>query len=371
MAVVEIRMGSEQNEGTESFVGLWHKKQGEFVRANEPIAEISTDKVSLEVAAPRDGVLREILKAAGDPVAPGEILALLEPASVEAVAGADADQNVPSLDLSPGVRRLIAEHKLDPSVIPASGRGGRLTIGDVDAFMAKLDGSPNRRSRFVPHSAMRRSIASRMARSLHSAPHVTAVFEADFTRVLADRAARKAAASTEEVPTLTAYMIHASVKAIQAVPDANSRWHEDRLEVFEDVNIGFGAATPDGGLIVPVIHGAQELDMPQLGARLRVLTERARAGRLARAEVEGGTFTISNHGVGGSLLAAPVVIHQEQAAILGAGKLQRRAVVNATTDAIEVKPMMYVTLTIDHRILDGRQTDAFLTRFIQVLENEV
>jgi 2-oxoglutarate dehydrogenase E2 component (dihydrolipoamide succinyltransferase) len=390
MATVEIRMPSEQNEGTESFLVTWHRKPGEAVKAHEPVADITTDKVALEVAAPTDGVLAKTLKAPGDPVAPGELLALLETGAPHDAGGDVSNGTLPgkpaappqagtppppaeagARDLSPGVRRLVAEHGLDPAAIPVSGRGGRLSIGDVEAYLAARKAPAKPGSRFVPHSAMRRSIASHMARSLQSAPHVTAVFEADFTRVLADREARKAKASAAgDVPTLTAYLVRAAVRAIEKVPEANSRWHDDRLEIFEDANIGFGAATPDGGLIVPVIHKAQDLDLAGIASRLRVLTDKAREGKLEKGDVEGGTFTLSNHGIGGSLLAAPIVINHGQAAILGAGKLQRRPVVNPATDVVEPRPMMYITLTIDHRVLDGHQTDSFLARLVEVIEKE-
>jgi 2-oxoglutarate dehydrogenase E2 component (dihydrolipoamide succinyltransferase) len=383
MADLEICLEASQNEGTTTVMGTWLKKPGDFVKAHEPIAEIVTDKVAFELVAPADGVLKEIKKLAGEEVVPGESVALLEPAGqpqsvLEPAAVAIELSPEPSSQsgndaFSPAVRRYLAEHQLDPARIPATGKGGRLTIADLEKYREQQGTVTNPTgSRLVAHTPMRRAIAKHLSASLQAAPHVTAVFEADFSRVLADRSARKAAAASPgDVPTLTAYLIHAAVKAIQAVPEVNSRWHDDRLEIFEEINFGFGTATPDGGLIVPVIHQAQKLDISQLSTALRDLTETARLGKLARADVEGGTFTLSNYGVGGSLLAVPIVLNQGQAAILGAGKLQQRAVVNPATGAVEVKPMIYVTLTIDHRVIDGQQTNAFLTRLVQVLENEI
>ncbi len=260
------------------------------------------------------------------------------------------------------MRRLIEEHGLDPSAIPATGRDHRLTYQDVAGFIEQQKTS-QRASRMVPHSPMRRSIAAHMARSMQNAPHVTSVFEADLTRVLSDRESRK---SSGLVPSITAYLVRAAVKALTALPEANSRWHEQALEIFEDFNIGVGAAIEGGGLMVPVIRRAQTLTLEEIAVRLRDLTEAARNGKLAAEDIEGGTFTISNHGVSGSLLAAPIILAHSQAAILGAGKLQKRAVV--VEDAIQVKPMMYITLTIDHRVLDAQQTNAFLTAFVKALE---
>jgi 2-oxoglutarate dehydrogenase E2 component (dihydrolipoamide succinyltransferase) len=167
--------------------------------------------------------------------------------------------------------------------------------------------------------------------------------------------------------TLTAYFVRASVDALRSVPEVNSRWHDDALELFDDCNVGVATALERGGLIVPVIRRAQDLDLVATAERLQDLTARARAGSLTPGEVQGGTFTISNHGVSGSLVATPIVINQPQSAILGVGKLQQRPVV-ASDGRIVARPMVYVTLTIDHRVLDGFQANAFLTRWVDAVE---
>lgn len=362
MPIVDVCMFTEQKEGTESFVGVWLKKRGERVNANEPIVEISTDKVSMEIAAPAAGVLAEILKAENEPVAPGEVLGRIEVGDQPARADGPAAGHA---DLSPAVRRLIQENNLDVRSVAGTGRGGRLTYQDVVDYLASQASnsapSRSRLGRMVPHTAMRRAIASHMVRSVQTAPHVTAVFEADMSGVLADRA------RTEEPPSITAYLIAAAVKGIEAVPEVNSRWRDEALEIFEDCNVGVGTAIGGGGLIVPVIHRAQDLSLVEIAARLRDLTQKARAGKLTAEEVQNGTFTISNHGVSGSLLAAPIIIPEGQSAILGSGKAQKRPVV--IEDTIQIKPMMYVTLTVDHRALDAQQTNAFLTAFVRALES--
>jgi 2-oxoglutarate dehydrogenase E2 component (dihydrolipoamide succinyltransferase) len=210
---------------------------------------------------------------------------------------------------------------------------------------------------------MRRSVAEHMVRSVQTAPHVTAVFEADLTRVIDHRTR-----SGDRKPTLTAYFVRAAVAALQAVPEANSRWHPDALEIFEDCNIGIAVALPDGGLIVPVLHQAQDLSLAETAERLDDLIGRARAGQLDPREVQGGTFSISNHGVSGSLLAAPIVIVQPQSAILGVGKLESRPRVTVA-GVLEARPMLYVTLTIDHRVLDGFQANAFLSKWVATIES--
>ncbi|HEY2481884.1 MAG TPA: 2-oxo acid dehydrogenase subunit E2, partial [Caulobacteraceae bacterium] len=171
-------------------------------------------------------------------------------------------------------------------------------------------------------------------------------------------------------PTYGAYMVVAAARAMAAAPAVNSRWHEDHLEIFTAVNVGVGVALGENGLVVPVIHGAQALELDQIAARLRDLTERARAGKLAAADVQGGTFSISNHGVSGSLVAAPIIINQPQSAILGVGKLEKRVVAREVdgVDTIQIRPMAFVSLTIDHRVIDAAQTNAWLSRFVEVLE---
>ena len=208
---------------------------------------------------------------------------------------------------------------------------------------------------------MRRSIAERMVKSVATAPHVTAVFEADLSAVIRHREAHQKAF------TYTAYFVRASVAALQAVPEVNSRWQDQGLELYDDCNIGIGTALPGGGLIVPVLRQAQDLDLAETARQLEDLTTRARAGTLEPRDVQGGTFTISNHGVSGSLLAAPIVINQPQSAILGIGKLEQRVRV-AVGGGFEARPMLYVTLTIDHRALDGFQANAFLSRWVEVVE---
>jgi 2-oxoglutarate dehydrogenase E2 component (dihydrolipoamide succinyltransferase) len=435
-ALTDIRAPLEQ-EGTKAVVRKWLKSVGQLVRVDEPLVELETDKVAVEIAAETDGVLTEILVEAGADAAPGALLGRLEAvgaarptAAARAAQPADAAAKSfdwptrptrrrmasfdPDLRLSPSVRRLLAEADLDPEGLTGTGRDGRLTRQDVEAAIhgrgrigaaapaspapepprtglraplharAQPDAatpngpasSPRQVSvtgvRTVPHDGMRRRIAEHMVQSLSTAPHVTAVFEADFTAVSAHRATAKPDYERRGVNlTYTAYLVAASAQAMKAAPTVNSRWFEDRLEVYEDINIGVGAALGDKGLIVPVIRGAQDLSLFEIAERLQDLTERARADKLAPTDVRDGTFSISNHGVSGSLLAAPIVIVQPQSAILGVGKLEKRVVVRQIggADAMLIRPMAYVSLTIDHRVIDAHQTNAWLARFVEVLES--
>lgn len=396
---VEIRAPESQDEGTESVLSAWLKQPGEAVRQYEPIAELATDKVNIEVASPADGVLSEILKQADEPVEPGELLGRIavdstsrdvRPAPDDAQRGSAAERTAAGGGgerLSPAVRRLVQKHNLNVDLLHGSGRGGRLTLEDVERHLQAAseprtapappqpsqvpkESKPGQSSR-VPHSPMRKRIAQHMVQSLlHTAPHVTAVFEADLSAVIADRRKRQAEAEKRGIRlTFTAYFVAAAVQALQAVPEVNGRWHDDYLELFQDCNIGVAAAV-QGGLIVPVVRRAQTLDLAAIAASLQDLTERARQGKLERQELEGGTLTITNHGVSGSLIATPI-INQPQSAILGIGKMQKRVVVEEVrgVDSIQIRPLVYVTLTIDHRALDGFQANAFLSKFVEVLES--
>ena len=375
-----------EQEGSKSVVRAWLKKVGDAVKRDEPIVELETDKVAVEVPSPGDGVLASIALNEGDEAAPGATLGVLtlgvatksgppapSPAST-ALAGEGAGGPDSRQRLSPLVKRLLAEHGALASDIAGTGRDGRITHKDVQDHVARgparAPAAPVKGGK-IPHDAMRRSIAEHMARSVAVAPHVTAVFETDFSAIIAHRNKHKDAYAKAGAPlTFSAYIIRAAAEAMKVSPNVNARWHDDFLEVFEDANIGMGVALGDKGLIVPVIKRAQTLALKETAAQLSDVTERARKNQLKPADVQGGTFTISNHGVSGSLVATPIIINQPQSAILGVGKLEKRVVVRSIdgADAMVIKPMAYVSLTIDHRVLDGHQTNAWLTRFVEVLE---
>lgn len=379
---VDILAPLEQ-EGTRAVVRNWLRQIGDRVREGDALVELETDKVTQEVPAPCDGILTEIHMREGDDAVPGSMLGRIASQAGEAAAGPspatdaapEAEQSRLFPQYSPAVRRAAAEYGIDPATLEGSGKGGRVTRADMErAFALKKEvpaapakesrGSPapaapeNAADRRIPHSPMRLAIANHMSQSLAAAPQVTAVFEADFTAIMRHRERYKDRMKAEGVNlSFTAYFVRACVAAMRVVPEVNSRWHDDSLEIFGDINIGIGTALGDQGLVVPVIRQAQHLSLRGVAARLQELTARARANALKADDLKGGTFTISNHGVSGSLLAAPIIINQPQSAILGVGKLEKRVVVREVdgVDTIQIRPMAYVSLTIDHRSLDGHQ----------------
>lgn len=318
------------------------------------------------------------------------------------LAGRDRDLGF----ISPVVARMAAEHGLDLRRIPGTGSGGRITKKDVQAYIEsdqagirQAEGempapalpfppSPEPSAapaplgaaapsagplpgEIMPLSTVRRAIADHMVLSKHTSPHVTTVMEVDLSRVAAHREANKAAFARDGVNlTFTAYFVAAAVAGLRAYPIVNSSWDPQGILYQRQINIGMAASLGEEGLIVPVIKGADGYSLLGLARTINDLAGRARAKKLQPDEVKGGTFTITNHGTSGSLFATPI-INQPQCAILGVGAIQKRVVVisdKATGDAIAIRPMAYLTLTFDHRILDGAIADYFLGKVVETLQ---
>jgi len=283
--------------------------------------------------------------------------------------------------ISPVVSRLAAEHGIDLNKVSGTGKYGRITKYDMKRVIA--EGGAQRSAGVEPHPAfagmqpgtvikhtpVRRSIAKHMHESKQTSPHVSTVIETDLSAVTAHRAANKDAFARQGVKlTFTAYFVAAASAALKAYPVVNSSWSEEGIVLHPAINIGMAVSLDADGLIVPVIRDAGEMSLINVAQAVNDLANRARNKQLAAEEVRGGTFTITNHGTSGSLFATPV-INQPQCAILGVGAIQKRPVV--VDDAIAIKPMVYLSLTFDHRILDGAVADYFLAAIREGLENGV
>lgn len=407
----------EMGEGViEATVAQWLKREGDSVRQYEPILEIETDKVTTEATAEVSGVLLKVLVPAGTTVSVGTLLAVIgkpgekwdegeaPPAATAPTPKAEkpshANGQPPSAYtgwVSPVVRRMAAEHNVNLDFITGSGRDGRITKQDVLDYLENhplepapvvelppppaepptpvapppaalpkpVAGPVPAGAELMPLTSIRRAIADHMVHSKHTSPHVTTVFEVDFAAVAAHRERNKATFARDGVNlTFTAYLVAATAQALKQHPMVNSSWSDNGLILKRDINVGVAAAIPDG-LIVPVIKQADNYNLLGLARMVNDLAERARKKLLRPDEVQNGTFTITNHGVSGSLFATPI-INQPQCGILGVGKIEKR--VKVINDAIAIRPLAYVSLTFDHRILDGASADGFVTTVKAILE---
>jgi 2-oxoglutarate dehydrogenase E2 component (dihydrolipoamide succinyltransferase) len=415
-------------EGVEEVtVTGWLKQVGDSVNELEPLLEVETDKVTVEIPAPASGVILKIEIPKWKTAKVGELLAVIGAAG-ERVEGLESAERVevsetskvesdalsesnghksvepqygtfdlrPSTELgfiSPVVAKIAAEHGVNLSQVPGTGMNGRITKNDILAYVEgrekTTDDGPrttlapgvstdvvNRPSstvafsagdQLIRHTTMRKSIAAHMVESKHTSPHVLTVMEADMSRVVKHRAANKAAFERDGVSlTFTAYFLSAIVAGLKAYPLVNSSWSDEGVLIHKAVNIGMATSLGEEGLIVPVIKGADNLSLLAMARSVNDLAGRARNKKLQPDEVKGGTFTLTNHGVSGSLFAFPV-INQPQCGILGVGAMQKRVVV--IDDAIAIRPMVYLSFVFDHRILDGASADWFLAKVKETLEN--
>ena len=368
--IIMPQLGESIAEGT---VVKWLIPLGGAFEKDQSLLEVETEKVDLEVPSPATGVLNEILVKAGETVAVGTLLARIDsapPAEVISRVGGVVVRPVESVvegeeHHSPAVRQLAKEHGIDLTQVKGTGAGGRVTKKDVLEFVAQASGgqatakgaSSVMGEELHPLTQMRKTIADRMLKSRQTSAHVSTFFEADFSSIAAFRAGRNL--------TYLPFVVRAVTKAMRDVPMINSTWTDQGIVIKKDLHIGIATALEDG-LLVPVVRNADRKGLTQLAKEIGDLAERARAKKLSPDEVQGGTFTITNHGGFGSLFSTPI-IHQPQIAILGVGAIQKRAVV--INDAIAIKPMGYLSLSFDHRVIDGATADQFMAKVKEYLEH--
>jgi len=397
------QLGESVIEGT---VLRWVVQEGESIAKYAPLLEVSTDKIDTEVPSPGEGILLRIYVPAGQTVEAGTLLAVIGregeevPAEVPAAAptatAAAASASIPPAPtpppipsasssapddlgfISPIVAKLAAEHQVDLRQVKGTGMGGRIRKKDVLAAIAQHDAAPAPagEAEIVPLSRIRRLIAEHMVQSKRTSPHVTTVFLCDMSAVVQHRYAYQPAFAAEGIAlTFTPYFVSALVSALKQHPLANSSWTDQGLRLHRHVHVGIAVAVDDG-LLVPVIKQADSLNLRGLARSVNDVAQRARAGQLSPDELQGGTFTLTNHGTAGSLLATPI-INQPQAGILGVGAIHKQPIVISSghpllpdaNDAIVIRPVAYLSFTFDHRILDGATADAFVSSIKHTLEH--
>ena len=392
---IEIKVPVLGESVVEATVAKWMKNVGEKVNADEPIVELETDKVSLEVPSPKAGVLTDIVAQEGDTVEVDAILALLQEGAVAAaepkrpIENKNEEKIQPqAANLSPAVRRLVEENNLDASSIPASGKDGRLTKGDVLSFLEKeVSNVPlssnagsishisetlenkkdNLREERVPMSRLRRVIAQRLKEAQNTAAMLTTFNEVDMTAVMELRSQYKDSFEKNHDARLgfMGFFVKACIAGLREFPAVNAEINGNDIIYKDYYNIGVAVGTPQG-LVVPVIKDAHDLSIAEIETSVAGYGLKARDGGLAPSDMSGGTFTISNGGVYGSLMSTPI-LNTPQSAILGMHKIQKRPI--AVGDEIVIRPMMYLALSYDHRIIDGREAVSFLVRVKESIED--
>lgn len=385
---MEIRVPPLPESVADATVAAWHKQPGEATKKDEKLVDLETDKVVLEVPAPIDGIVEAIHHAVGDTVTSGELLATIQPSQAvetplkRAVAPVSTEETAaepkPQPALSPSVRRLIAEHGLDPNRIPGTGKDGRITREDVLRFLeqrpaaeAKPVAPPPspigaRLEQRVPMTRIRARIAERLLEVQRNTAMLTTFNEVDLEQVTTLR--RRYAEAFEKKHGvklgLMSFFVKASIEALRAFPVVNASIDGEDIVYHGYYDIGIAVST-ERGLVVPILRDADRLDFAQIEKQINAFAARARQGNLTLEELQGGTFTITNGGVFGSLLSTPL-LNPPQSAILGMHVIKPRPVV--VDDQIVIRPMMYLALTYDHRLIDGREAVLFLRTIKEILE---
>ena len=409
---VEVRVPSLGESVSEASVGAWHKSMGDLVETDELICELETDKVNLEISAPAKGRLSEILFPEGSTVLEGALLATistgaaadagakLQPAEKSAsskpaakkeaaaepkmpAASVEPNPEVPSKDVehAPSAKKLMAEHQIDPGTVQGTGRDQRIMKEDVQRAIeasaavvsvgeqrpaAEVESEPVEIER-VRMSRLRRTIATRLKEAQNTAAMLTTYNEVDMTNVMKMRAEYKEVFEKKHGTRLgfMSFFVKACCTALMEVPDVNAEIDGTDIVYKRFVHMGIAVGTPSG-LVVPVVRNADRMTFAQVEKRIAELGKMAREGRLALSDMQGGTFSISNGGVYGSLMSSPI-LNPPQSGILGMHKIQERPV--AVDGKIEIRPMMYLALSYDHRIVDGKGAVTFLVRVKEAIED--
>jgi pyruvate dehydrogenase E2 component (dihydrolipoamide acetyltransferase) len=353
--VVMPKLSLTMKEGT---VGRWYKKQGDAIEKDEPIVEVISEKATYDLEAPASGILRKILVEEGVDAPVNAVLAIItapDEAFSETELIAETPQTIEEREkralASPAAKRLAKEHGIDLSLVKGSGAEGRIAEEDVEKFIEESSsGFTPKVKEIIPLSGFRKTSAERVSTSFRTAPHSTLMMEVDVS---------KSAKLHEKLQvSYTAILVKLVAETLPEHPMINSTLEGDRIKIYEDVNVGLAVATEDG-LVVPVMHNADRKSLNEIDTAIRELTEKARQGKLAKEDVTGGTFTISNLGMYDVEFFTPI-INPPEAAILGVGKIAEKPVV--IDGKIEIKPMIVLSLSYDHRIVDGAPAADFLRK---------
>lgn len=400
---IQIKVPAMGESVTEATVARWFKKEGDAVARDEPVLELETDKVTVEVPAPADGALESISVEAGATVQVGTVLGAIAegkagtPSATTATRNPDAaapkaeapapgaalDRSTTTAPQMPSVRRIAEESALDPAQVSGTGKDGRVTKGDMLAALearavqrttqpspVEIPSGPRPRAdreERVKMTRLRRTIALRLKESQNTAAQLTTFNEVDMSDVMRLRSEYKDSFEKKHGVRLgfMGFFVKACIAALKELPNVNAEIEGDDIVYKNYYDVGVAVST-ERGLVVPVVRDADELSLAQIEAAITDFGTRARDNKLKLEELQGGTFTISNGGVFGSLMSTPI-LNAPQSGVLGMHKIQQRPV--AIDGKVEIRPMMYLALSYDHRLIDGREAVTFLVRVKENLED--
>jgi 2-oxoglutarate dehydrogenase E2 component (dihydrolipoamide succinyltransferase) len=376
MMTIEVKVPVLPESVEDAIIALWHKKPGDTIRRDENLVDLETDKVVLEVPAPVDGTVKEIRAQEGDTVNSNDVIAILEEGVVEAPAeesAAPAEQEVPAVAastsadaprLSPSARRVAEEEKVDPASVAGTGRGGRVTKSDVMNFI-KVGGS--RQEERVKMTRLRSRIAERMKDAQNTAAILTSFNEVDLKAVMdLRRKYREEFIERHGIKLgLMSFFVKACCEALRKHPVVNASMDGDEIVYHNYQDIGIAVST-ERGLMVPVIRNAENMGLAEIEQAIAHFAQKARDGSIALEDLQGGTFSITNGGVFGSLVSTPL-LNPPQSAILGMHTIKQRPVV--VDGEIVARPMMFLAISYDHRLVDGKDAVQFLVAVKEALED--
>ena len=373
----DIKVPTLGESVVEATIGKWFKNEGDFVKADEPLVELETDKVTVEVPAPVSGKLEKIVAAAGTTVTIGALLGTIAEGAASAVSAAPPKAAAPApapakpaeQTLSPAVRKAVVENKINPTDVPGSGKDGRITKGDVIQHLEKpaAPPAPQGTEERVKMTRLRATIARRLKDAQNTAAMLTTFNEVDMTAVMALRNQYKDTFEKKHGTKLgfMSFFVKAAIQALKDVPNVNAEIDGEDIVYKNYYHIGVAVGT-DKGLVVPVVRVADKLSFAGIEQTIAGFGKKARDGQLTIADMQGGTFTISNGGIYGSLMSTPI-LNAPQSGILGMHKIQDRPI--AMNGQVVIRPMMYLALSYDHRIVDGKEAVTFLVRIKEGLED--
>jgi len=385
----EIKVPPMGESITEATVASWHKNVGEAVKEGEILVELETDKVTMEVPSPKSGVLNQIIKQTGETVRIDEVLAILEDSVTSQEPTPTPKPTEPKkeetqqVEMAPSAKRLVMENNLDPSKISGSGKHGQITKEDVIYHLEKKETiqepkievqqevrtaiTEPKREEIVPMNRLRQRIAERLVEAQHTAAILTTFNEADMSKIMEYREKYNEIFQKKYGIKLgfMSFFVKACVQALKEFPAVNAEIRDKNIVYKYYYDIGVAVGGPRG-LVVPVVRNADKLSFAEIELEIARLAQKVREGTITLEELSGGTFTISNGGIYGSMMSTPI-LNPPQVGILGMHNIVKRAVV--VNDQIVIRPMMYLALSYDHRIIDGKEAVSFLVRVKECVEN--